>query len=249
MKLVAYPQHMLLTYVDESYCKTCYYVAALACPETEAIPLTNSLNDVVTSAASSYPGLLSPTAELHGYDIFQGKRDWEQLTQLVRARIGVYDKALRAIADHDVAIIIRGVMSERLKERYGNKAFHPHSVALTQLMERVDILAEEHGELALMIADEPGQSDQQPEYRADLRHFQEHGTWGYRSRRIKCVVDTIHFAPSSESRLLQAVDLIAFLHHRRVTTRPDADARAVRANDRLWSRIADKVWHQYCWTP
>ncbi len=246
---ITYPDSVLLTYVDESYCKTCYYVVALVCPEGEALPLTAALNDVMASAALSYTGRISPEAELHGHDIFQGKYDWADMKELVRARIGIYDKALQAIADRDVSVIIRGVMSERLKDRYGERAYHPHTVALTQLLERVDLLAEERNELALVIADEPGQADQQPEYRADLRTFQDVGTWGYRSRRIERVVDTLHFAPSSESRLLQAVDLIAFLYHRIATTKSGTDMRQVRANRKLWARIDQKVWHRYLWRP
>jgi hypothetical protein len=68
---------------------------------------------------------------------------------------------------------------------------------------------------------------------------------GYRSWRIERVVDTLHFAPSSESRLLQAVDLIAFLYHRIATTKAGADMRQVRANRRLWARIERKVWHHH----
>lgn len=244
-----YPDSVLLTYVDESYCKTCYYVVALICPEDEAHPLTAALNDVMAGAALSYTGRISPEAELHGHDIFQGKRDWADMKELVRARIGIYDKALQAIADRDVSVIIRGVMSERLMARYGERAYHPHTVALTQLLERVDLFAEERDQLALVIADEPGQADQQPEYRADLRTFQDVGTWGYRSRRIERVVDTLHFAPSSESRLLQAVDLIAFLYHRIATTKSGTDMRQVRANRKLWARIDQKVWHRYLWRP
>lgn len=84
---------MRLVYVDESYCRDCYYI--------------------------------EPTAELHGYDLFQGKGHWEPMKRMPRARIGVYDQALRAIADHDVTMIIRGVMTPRLRDRYGDRAWPP----------------------------------------------------------------------------------------------------------------------------
>lgn len=240
---------MLLTYVDESYCQSCYYVAALVVSEADVRPLTRALDDVVTDAALGFPNHLPHDFELHGHDIFQGKNHYAGLQGMPRARIGIYDKALRAIGEHNVHIILRGVRSERLKARYRDRAFHPHAVALIQLLERVDQFAERFGELALVIADEPGQADQQPEYRADLRLAQNHGTWGYRSRRLTQIVDTLHFAPSTESRLLQAVDLIAFLYHRVETTPPNSDARAVRANERLWGRVAARVVGASCWCP
>ena len=48
-------------------------------------------------------------AELHAHDIFAGKGDWQRMAKMIRARIGVYDKAFQAIADHDVTVIIRSV--------------------------------------------------------------------------------------------------------------------------------------------
>lgn len=72
---------------------------------------------------------------------------------------------------------------------------------------------------------------------------------GYRSRQLTRIVDTIHFAPSKASRMVQAADLVAFLHHR-IKSRADTDPRAKRANESLWERIADKVsGYSGCWRP
>ena len=98
---------------------------------------------------------------------------------MLRARIGVYDQALRTIADSDVTVIVRGVLPQRLRERYGIRAWHPHTIALAHLLERCDEYLETVRDLDLVIADEPGQADQQPEYRADLRRYQDVGTSGY----------------------------------------------------------------------
>jgi hypothetical protein len=88
-----------------------------------------------------------------------------------------------------------------------------------------------------VIADEPGQKDHQLGYRADLRHYQAFGTWGYSRQKITRVVDTLHSAPSSASRLVRAADLIAFLYHRIATTRRGADTRADHVNQRLWALV------------
>ncbi|MGX7825658.1 DUF3800 domain-containing protein [Actinokineospora sp. 24-640] len=150
--------------MDESYCKTCYYVVALLVPEASVRSLSTALDKVVDDASWGYKGLASE-AELHGYDLFHAERDWEPLKTMVRARIGVYGKALQAIAD-----------------------------------------------------------------------------------QITRIVDTIYFAPSTASRLVQAVDLIAFLHHR-IQTETNTDSRVVKANTALWDRIAPRVAHSHCWWP
>jgi hypothetical protein len=239
---------VLLTYVDESYSEHSYYIAALLCPEDQALSLTGALDGVVQKAAATFAGL-SPDAELHGYDLLQGKRDWTPLTQQVRARIDVYAGAFQAIADHDVRIVIRGVDTRKLCDRYSGIAADPHSVVLTHVLERVDEYAERAGELALVIADEPGRHDHQRQYRSDLLRYRAQGTWSYRGRVITRIVDTLHFAPSAASRLVQAVDLVVFLHNRIQGTAPNADSRATATNAALWLRIEDRIEHQYHWYP
>ncbi|WP_051653027.1 DUF3800 domain-containing protein [Kitasatospora cheerisanensis] len=234
---------MLLTYVDESYSDTAYYIAALLCPDTEAISLAKALDKVVAEAACSYD--VPAGAELHGHDIFQAKGHWKKMGPLVRARIGVYNGAFQAVADHDVKIIIRGVDLAGLQRRYGDNHDAPHSIVLTHLLERVEEYARSQNEFALMIADEvPGQDG----YRDELAYYKSVGTWGYRAKQLTRIVDTMHFAPSRASRLVQAADLIAYLH-RRISSQADVDDRARRANEKLWERIQPKVQHSLTWYP
>lgn len=234
---------VLLTYVDESYTKDRYLIAALAVPEREANSLTSALDEVVRNASLDF-GYVHAAAELHGYDLVAGKGDWTRLAFKIRARIAVYNRALQAIADHDVGILIRSVDIVGLNQRY-TAPDHPHSITLTHLIERVDEYAARREELTLIIADEV---DGQDNYRRDLWRYQRSSTWGYRARRISQVVDTIHFAPSTSSRLLQAADLIAYLARRRAT-HVESDARAQKANSTLWARIEPCIVHQHCWYP
>ncbi|MER6505931.1 DUF3800 domain-containing protein [Nonomuraea sp. NPDC001636] len=229
---------MLLSYVDESYSSDRYYMAALLVPEGQAIPLSHALDEVVSSARDSY-GRIKEDAELHGTDLLHGKKDWEPLHGMVRARIGVYNDAFKAIAEHDVAIILRGLDCNRHRARYVDP-WPPHQVVLSRLLERIHDHAREREEYALIIADECGQ---QGEYRKDLKEYQTNGTGGWRDRKLECIVDTLHFAPSHASRLIQAADLIAFLHHR-IHSGADKDERARRANENLWERIRKRVVHE-----
>lgn len=193
---------MLLTYVDESYTKQRYFIAALLVPETGASSLTSALDRIVEETSYTY-GRISATAELHGYDLVSGKNDWQRLAEQVRVRIGVYNKALQAIADHDVHVIIRSVYIPGLDRRYPSGHDHPHAIVLAHLLERVDDCAREQDRLALVIADEVSEQD---DYRRHLWSYQRTGTWGYRSSKLTRIVDTIHFAPSPDfSRGLMAV--------------------------------------------
>lgn len=234
---------MLLAYVDESYTASHYWIAALVCPQIDVVPLTNALDAVVAKAANTYRDI-SPRAELHGHRLFHGSDDWALLKPMVRARIGVYNDAFSAIGASGANIIIRGVDRLRLEHRYIYPN-HPHAVVLEHLLERIDEHAAAKAELVLVIADEIDQADQ---YRRALWHSQKFATGGYRARQLSRIVDTLHFAPSKSSRLVQAADLIAFMHNR-IFSGADRDDRAVRANAALWSRIVGNVTHSWCWDP
>jgi hypothetical protein len=233
----------LLAYLDESYDKRRYWIAAVVCPDAEALSLTNGLDEVVRASARKFPGI-DPFGELHGHALFHGKDDWSSLAAMPRARIGIYQHAFTEIAKHDVRIIIRGVNVEGLNRRYPNPK-PPHSVVLMHLLERID----EHGDSdknnVIVIADEVAEANT---YRKDLWRFQRGMTSGYRPRQLTRVIDTIHFAPSTSSRLLQAADLVAYMWHR-IDSRVDQDDRAIKANRDLWMLVGGKVGHAWAWNP
>ena len=158
----------------------------------------------------------------------------------------MYDKAFQAIADHDVTVIIRSILLQGLDRRYPSGHDHPHSVVLTHLIERVDEYAgiSSASALSSLQTEVSGQDD----YRRDLWRYQRSHTWGYHAHQINNVVDTIHFAPVSSSRLVQAADLVAFLA-RRIEAHVETDQPSQRANDALWARIEPRIHHQWCWWP
>ncbi|MCI4063690.1 DUF3800 domain-containing protein [Micromonospora sp. R77] len=231
---------MLLTYVDESATDRFYWVGALLVPAKVAMPLSEALDQVMDHAVKTY-GVPADT-ELHGYDIFHARSVWKGVPP--RARIAVYRAAMEAIGAEDVTIILRGVQRLALAERYGPSARPAHEVVLSHLLERVDGYTASRDEYALVIADEVHNP---AVHRADLSRYRVSGTGGYRSRRLTRIVDTLHFAPSHASRLVQAVDLVTFLFQR--LHRSGADPRAVAANERLWSLVRARCYHSWCWDP
>jgi hypothetical protein len=80
-----------------------------------------------------------------------------------RARIGVFDDVIEAVAAQDVKVIARAMDVVGQRERY-SAAESPHKVVLQHLLERVDECVTALGEHALVIADEV---DGQAIHRAD----------------------------------------------------------------------------------
>lgn len=155
-----------------------------------------------------------------------------------------YNQAFQVIADHSRTLVLRGMDSAGQRRRY-DVPEPPHKVVLSHLLERVNDYCKRQGEHVLAIADEVGE---QAVHRNHLARYRRYGTDGYRSRKLTQFVDTLHFAPSAASRLIQAIDLVTFLY-RRMETHSESDPRAKRANEALWARIMPLIAHRHCWHP
>jgi hypothetical protein len=108
---------VLLAYLDESYDRAEYWLTALGCPANSLISIQRALDDIVTSAAQTYG--VSSTAELHGNALVQGTDEWLTMAPMIRARIGVYEATLDAIANADgLRLFLCGVDRARLQARY-----------------------------------------------------------------------------------------------------------------------------------
>src|SRR5260370_38485431 len=93
----------------------------------------------------------------------------------VRARVGVFDDVIEAVAAQDVRAIARAmdVVGQRIRYQDPDP---PYTVVLQHLLERVDECATSFGDYSLVIADEV---DGQGQHRADLSSYRGGGTPGY----------------------------------------------------------------------
>jgi len=73
--------------------------------------------------------------ELHGHEIFHAKGAWSDVPP--RARVGVFDDVIEAVAAQDVRVIARGLDIVGQQARY-SQPDPPHTVVLQHLLERVD---------------------------------------------------------------------------------------------------------------
>ncbi|MEN4396757.1 DUF3800 domain-containing protein [Mycolicibacterium senegalense] len=234
---------MLLAYLDESYDNVEYWLTALLVPGDSALKLQKDLNSIVYEACMASYGV-HWSAELHGHQILHGKGEWEYMGPKVRARIGIYRKAFEAIAACEgVEIAMRGVHVPNHKGRYGANAWHPHRVAIDFMAQSLNSLAAGRNTHFLAIADEIDQADT---LRASYWNFQNYGTLSSWTKTIDRSLDTLHFAPSNRSRLLQAADLVSYLHFRKRRSEVK-DPRSVKATEDLWRIVADKVCVYQIW--
>jgi hypothetical protein len=229
---------MLLAYIDESYDREEYWLTGLVVPTEGALQLQNDLDAVVRTAALNFGIPLN--AELHGHPLLQAKDVWVPMKVAVRARINLYAAALQAVAACEgVQIVMAGINIPRLNRRY-TAPHHPHREALDRLTQSVNALAGERDTDFLAIADEIDESDT---YRASYWDMQRLDTLSRYGGKLNRAVDALHFAPSHHSRLLQAADLVSFLHFR-IRRTPVTDSKSAKASADLWDIIESRVWAQ-----
>jgi hypothetical protein len=231
---------LVLAFVDESYTPAEFHLGAVVVDARAARLIENGLDSLLRDYSGKFG--LSEHTELHGHPLFQGRDEWREVP--TRVRINIYRRAMAVVGSSGASIVLRGMDIERQQRRY-LRPDPPHEVVLGHLLERVNAYAREHDLWALVLADEVHSQDR---HRTNVRDFRSAGTPGYRSSTLPRLLDTIHFAPSHHSRLLQAADLVTFLHRRR-RTHPAGDERAAAANEAIWSEVADAVAHCHCWTP
>jgi hypothetical protein len=114
---------VLLAYVDESYDRDWYAMAALLTGGFAAVALSAELDRVAAAAATAYN--LSKDVELHGHEIFHAKGAWTDVP--IRARIGVFDDVIEAVAAQDVRVIARATDMVGQRLRYAPSCTGGHS--------------------------------------------------------------------------------------------------------------------------
>ena len=163
-----------------------------------------------------------PDFEFHGSAIFHGRRPFDHLTP--QKRVDLYDQLLSVVPRHDVKVFVRGIHKKRHRDRAARKRYspdHPHRLGFMFLVGRIDRWLEENQPggpedpplYGLLVADE--QRSVERDIIESLPHWRESGTdFGYRVRKIKYLVDTLHTVPSHDSWLIQLADCLAYLTNR-----------------------------------
>lgn len=225
---------MLLCFVDESNAKDFFSFAGLIADENATKALTDSLNAIMQQAHVDY-GIPAST-EIHGHPLFHGKESWYGVGP--RARVGIHLKVTDAILEQDVTILMRSVGKQALRDRQAKNhypvTFPPEQVCFQHILQRIDEVAKRQRTYALVVADERGDRER---HRQRFATYQAAGTPGvYMHTTLDSLLDTVHFAPSHHSRMLQAADMLAFTYRRHRTVQ-ESDARSERAMGQIWERL------------
>lgn len=197
--------------------------------------------------ASFHQGTIVSSQEFHGTDLWTGKDSWRNISDGVRYRYWIYEKVINSIVECKASIFLQGLDLNSQNACY-TAPEPPHDFVLKCLLEKADRYFEQQGSFGLAICDEIGSKAEMSYQRNNFRSLQKHGTGGISPRKISRIVDTLHFVSSKESRLIQAIDLVVFLHRRRLVHRFKKESERDEV-DRLWSLLRPQVLYNRIWRP
>jgi hypothetical protein len=163
------------------------------------------LEDAIAAVATKHFPKLSTKSdfEFHGALLYSGKGIFRGCPPA--ARIAAMRDLIEVTAQHSAAFGYTGV--NKVKS-YAND--HPHRIAFTLLVERLEPWLKARDALALIVADENHEVDQN--LITDMEWFKQHSTsWGYVHVKIERVIDSIHFVKSHNNRLIQACDVLTYM--------------------------------------
>lgn len=222
---------MLVAYLDETYAKDKEHaLVALVLPADKIGELEAKLDAVVEKAQRQHN--CPDGIELHGYELSGGEGKWKGIPP--RARVRIYQEAIDAIVSVGDVAVCHG--SVDLRFRAPGDA---HRWALTFALEQVNGYATHNSERVIGICDDVGNKST---YQGMYAHARKHGTGGRYGSTLPKFSDGLHFTPSCYSRLVQAVDLVAYVY-RRSQFVPFADERANKAMADMFATM-QPIWQR-----
>jgi hypothetical protein len=225
-----------VAYVDETFNADAYWICMVLVHVDDIREAQDSLDAVVRRWAEEFE--VATDAELHGGDLWHGSGPYAGIAPGIRRAL--YDDALEVIRNANPRIVLRGVARRRLT------VADPHRIAWRYAVESVDEVMEGVDGRALLLADE---HQTERELRGDIVEYVQSTTGGWKPRTITRVLPNLRFFGSHENRLLQAADLVAFVHQRRKSVATETNARAQSAREGHWAKIAPHVVVERLWMP
>ena len=177
-----------------------YWLGGIAVPHELVPEIEDAINDVAEKAFGSR--LLSKESELHGIELCRGKgnfkgRDFDE-------RMDLLDELLAIAAREDICRISVRINPANITHASDS----PAEIAFMFFIECAESLFAEKNTLGMLFGDydEPiiGTSV------ATLSQFRRGGTRWARAKDINHIIDTVHFAKSHHSRMIQLADIFLY---------------------------------------
>ncbi|MFC0249605.1 DUF3800 domain-containing protein [Citricoccus parietis] len=210
---------MYLAYLDESGNtgrklddpdQPFHFMAAVLVPEVHVNALAKALDSLVASSG------VAASTELHGAALFRGAEGWEKLSP--EQRVDLYREAVGLLGTFECVVAHSSIDKQKLALRYGevDADRSPHVLSFQFLVEKLEYYLRSTGDpmlsRALLVADE---TDEHRAFQFELiQNMQRDGGGIGHKVILDRIIDTVHFAVSTENRGVQLSDLVAYALNR-----------------------------------
>lgn len=195
---------MLLLYYDEVKYdppkQKSYWLGGICLPHEIAPEIETLVSDIAEKAFGSR--ILAKETEFHGIDLCRGKGNLKG--KPFEDRMEYLSSLIDILSREDIHLVKVKINPENIT----HSAKQPADIAFMFLVETAEELFQREGQLGMMFGDydEPviGSSV------AQLSQFRKGGTGWERAKEINSIIDTVHFAKSHHSRLIQLADIYLY---------------------------------------
>lgn len=230
-------------FLDESYGKNDYYIAAIVLEDQQYNILMRNLESIIAHAHKKFN--IPITTELHAHRMMHGLAPWECFRGQVHEAVALYRAAARAIRQCGAYLLVEGLDVVRLKRRY-KYPDPPYEITLRHLLERIDNLTYQLGKESCNITADL--IDRHRDFQEAIEGYTRAGTPGYRSSRLERISQPIAWNDSQDNRGIQAADLLAYIYRRVKEPQPGHSPRAARAASTIL-RDFGPLYHERKWIP
>ncbi|WP_119166210.1 DUF3800 domain-containing protein [Algihabitans albus] len=195
---------MYLLYYDEVKHEppkqTSFWLGGI-CDSAEVVPaLEAELNEISQDAFGS--ATLSRDTEFHGIELCRGKGNFKGRN--FDERLEYLKRILNIISRDDIQRVYIRIIPENIT----HSSKPPDEIAFMYLIEKADSLFKKLGTVGMLFGDydEPNIGTSV----ASLSLYRQGGTRWERGRDIENIIDTVHFARSHHSRMIQLADVFLY---------------------------------------
>jgi hypothetical protein len=210
-------------------------LAAVLVSEDKVQPLARAMREIALNHLDGLP----TDFEFHGHEIWGGTNWWSEKepSELIAA----FEAAIDLLAIHDLSVVHASINKAELHYKYNGAADeNAYLLALQFLLEKIDAFSMQN---RIVIADEA----KEHQFRAIkmVSDMQQWGTGEVPSRKLKTIVDSLHYVQSNASFGVQMADLVAYIlqrYRRNNEKHPDAAAALYRLHNKIMDRT--RTWRE-----
>ncbi|KIP52867.1 DUF3800 domain-containing protein [Leucobacter komagatae] len=202
-------------------------LAAVIVPETQVQPLAVSLKQL----ASKHLGGVPKNFEFHGVEVWGGAGHWKDKTP--ECQLAAFRDVIDLLATHEIQVAYASIHKSRLHRKYNGSAdANSYLLAMQFLLEKIEKRGS--SELKIVVADEA--KEHQSSAIKLVSDLQSYNLGVVPGRKLERVIDSVHFARSSDSPGVQLADMVAFALQRK-QYKKDSHPNAVTALNGIYEAI------------